>query len=66
MSNSPKYQQGSYVQLILRLPDVVEAEDVGMVDKLHDDDLAFDSKEDLVFLLADVGHGHPRRHQSML
>lgn len=36
------------IQFRASLPDVVQVEDVGVIDKLHDDDLTLDPEEDLV------------------
>ena len=43
-----------------RLPHIVEAHDVGVVDELHDDDLALDSVEDALRLFAETSEGHAR------
>jgi hypothetical protein len=40
------------VQMSGRLPDVVETHDVGMVNELHDNDLALDGEEDSFGLIA--------------
>ena len=46
------------VQLGRGLPDVIEAHDVRVLDKLHDDDLALDAVQDAVRLVAETVEGH--------
>ena len=56
----------SHVQLCAGLPDVEEAENIGVVDELHDDDFTLDALEDLLGTRARLGHAHPRRQDQAL
>lgn len=57
---------GGYIQIVRRLIDIVQTEDIRVINQLHKHDLALDPEHNLLLLFASVGYGHTAGDKGLL
>jgi hypothetical protein len=57
---------GEHIQIVRRLVDVVQAEDIGVINQLHKHNLALNPEHDLLLLFTGMGYGHTAGDERLL
>jgi len=57
---------GGHIQIVRRLVDVIQAEDIGVINQLHKHNLALNPEHDLLLLFTGVGYGHTAGDERLL
>ena len=66
VTSNEKQRVRVHIQIVRRLIDIVQAEDIRVINQLHKYNLALNPEHDLLLLFASVGYGHTAGDERLL